>query len=313
MNNISASTAYKGLSRLKLFWALSRTPHGLLDMTTPAFAALLWLGQLPPLKVVVLGLITTFAGYTCVYALNDVVDYQADKEKLKRGGFQNSENYLDAVMIRHPMAHGFLSYHEGIVWALAWGLVALIGAFTLNPVCAIIFLSAAGLEAIYCLMWKISHLRTIVSGFVKTSGAIAAVFAVDPAPSPLFLVILFLCLFFWEIGGQNIAADWTDIVEDRQLDARTIPVRFGLERANVIILGFLILALLLTIVLFHMSPVYFEIPYILAVLCLGLYLLILPALRVFKTKERSDVMALFNKASYYPVGLLCVVAVKSML
>ena len=108
MNNIYASTTYKGLSRLKLFWALSRTPHGLLDMTTPAFAALLWLGQFPPLKVVVLGLITTFAGYTCVYALNDVVDYQADKEKLERGGFQNSENYLDAVMIRHPMAQGFL-------------------------------------------------------------------------------------------------------------------------------------------------------------------------------------------------------------
>lgn len=38
MDDESISTVYTGLSRLKLFFALSRTPHGLLDMTTPAFA-----------------------------------------------------------------------------------------------------------------------------------------------------------------------------------------------------------------------------------------------------------------------------------
>ena len=81
---------FTGLSRLKLFFALSRTPHGLLDMCTPAFGALLWLGHFPPLYVIILGLITTFAGYTAVYALNDVIDYEADREKAAAGGFHST-------------------------------------------------------------------------------------------------------------------------------------------------------------------------------------------------------------------------------
>ena len=274
MNEKSISAPYTGLARVKLFWALSRTPHGLLDMTTPAFAALLWLGTFPSLYTTILGLITTFAGYTSVYALNDVIDYRVDKEKLQRGGFQDSDNYLDGVMVRHPMAQGFLSFREGLMWSVAWGILAVIGAYLLNPACVVIFMSAAVLETIYCLMWRVSHLRTIVSGAVKTSGAIAAVFAVDPKPSPLFLFILFLFLFFWEIGGQNIPADWTDIKADQRLNARTIPVRFGLERANLIILGSIILALVLNVILYLVSPVRFEFTYILVSMCVGFFLLL---------------------------------------
>jgi len=84
MSHISQTSLlnrFTGLSRLKLFFALSRTPHGLLDMCTPAFGALLWLGQFPPIFTIIIGLITTFAGYTDVYALNDVVDYKVDKKK----------------------------------------------------------------------------------------------------------------------------------------------------------------------------------------------------------------------------------------
>ena len=58
----------------KLFLGLSRTPHGILDMATPPMAALLWLGHFPPFLVVIVGLITAFAGYTAVYALNDLID-----------------------------------------------------------------------------------------------------------------------------------------------------------------------------------------------------------------------------------------------
>ena len=66
-----------GFARLKLFWALSRTPHGLLDMCTAALASLLWLGHFPSFKIIGLGLITVFSGYTAIYALNDVVGYRS--------------------------------------------------------------------------------------------------------------------------------------------------------------------------------------------------------------------------------------------
>ena len=66
--------------------ALSRTPHGLLDMAAPALAAILWLGSVPPVHVIIIGLVTTFAGYTAVYAFNDVVDFKTDRRRFRSAG-----------------------------------------------------------------------------------------------------------------------------------------------------------------------------------------------------------------------------------
>lgn len=285
----------------------------MLDMCTPAFGAVLWLGHFPSLYVIVLGLITTFAGYTAVYALNDVIDYEADKEKAAVGGFSNSQSDLDSIIVRHPMAQGLLSFKQGLYWALAWGLVALIGAYILNPVCVLIFLAGCTLEAIYCMLWRVSPFRTIVSGAVKTSGAIAAVFAVDPNPSGAYLIILFLLLFFWEIGGQNIPNDWVDIEEDKQFKALTIPVCYGLQASRVIVLVTLVLALCLNGVVFYYSPVDYVVFCVIISLAVGCYLLLLPALRLFQTLQASDAMALFNKASYYPPALFVIVLVALMI
>ena len=304
---------FAGFSRLKLYFALSRTPHGLLDMCTPAFGALLWLGHFPSLYVIVLGLITTFAGYTAVYALNDVVDYEADKGKATAGGFSNLQSDLDGMIVRHPMARGLLSFKEGLFWALAWGLVALIGAYILNPVCVLIFLAGCTLEAIYCMLWRVSPFRTIVSGVVKTSGALAAVFAVDPNPSGAYLIILFLLLFCWEIGGQNIPNDWADIEEDKQFKALTIPVCYGLQASRVIGLVTLVLALSLNVAIFYYSQVDFLVIYVIISFAAGCYLLLLPAAKLFQTLKASDAIALFNKASYYPPALLVIVLIRLMI
>lgn len=296
-------------SKIKLFFALSRTPHGVIDMATPAFGALLCLGHLPSPEVIVIGMITAFAGYTAVYALNDLIDYRTDREKICRGGCRPTDNYLDAVLIRHPMAHGLLTPAEGTAWVLFWSLVTVIGAYFLNPVCILIFLSGCILEAAYCMMLKVSHLRTVVSGCVKTIGAIAAVFAVDPSPSVPFLINLFVFLFFWEIGGQNIPADWTDIQEDRSLDAKTIPVRFGTVRANVLVIGTLVVSVVLNTFLLLVSPIDFGfVPMVLS-LFMGVYLLLIPAARLYESQSRNDAMDLFNQASYYPLSLLAIVLI----
>ncbi len=310
MSQHTIQKPFGDLSRLKLFWALSRTPHGLLDMCTPAFGALLWLGYFPSLYVIVIGLITTFAGYTAVYALNDVVDYKVDKEKAAEGGFSDSGNDLDSVWVRHPMAQGMLSFQEGLAWATGWGLLALIGAYLLNPVCVFIFLGGCVLETVYCLLWRISPFRTFVSGAVKTSGALAAVFAVDPNPSVIYLSSLFLLLFFWEIGGQNIPNDWADIDDDRRMNAKTIPVRWGLQRANAMIMIATILSLTMNAVIFYFSKEHFEFAYIVSSLVAGFYLLLFPALKLNQTKDAIHAMQLFNKASYYPLVLLVVIVLK---
>jgi 4-hydroxybenzoate polyprenyltransferase len=306
----SLQNHFSGFARLKLFLALSRTPHGLLDMCTPAFGALLWLGHFPSIDVIIIGLITTFAGYTSVYALNDVVDYKVDREKAATVGLPNSDSDLDGVLVRHPMARGLLSLKEGLLWALAWALLALIGAFILNPVCVLIFVGGCVLEVIYCLLWRVSPFRAFVSGAVKTSGAIAAIFAVDPNPSGAYLVCLFLMLFLWEIGGQNIPNDWSDAAEDQQMDAKTIPIRWGPAVANGIILATLILTLGLSALVFNFARIADGIVFIILSLAAGSYLLLLPALTLSRTRERSDAMALFNKASYYPLVLLVIVLIK---
>ena len=296
--------------RSKLFFALSRTPHGLLDMATPAFSALLWLDAFPPPYIIFLGLVTTFAGYTSVYALNDVIDFKSDRAKVDKGALNGPGGDLDALLVRHPMAQGLLSFGEGFMWSIAWGFLAVIGAYLLNPVCLIIFLTGCLLEIIYCLMWRVSPFRTIVSGGVKTSGAVAAVFAVDPNPSPLFVTMLFICLFLWEVGGQNVPNDWSDIEEDRRFGAKTVPVRFGIEWSARIILVSLSATVILSGMLFYFSQARFDFWFLLIVLSTGSIFLLFPCLQLLKNKDPKAAMTLFNQASYYPLALLVIVLIK---
>ena len=86
---------------------------------------------------------TVFAGYTAVYALNDVVDYRAGPGEAARPGGQRARAYLDAVFVRHPLADGRVSFKGGLGWTVAWTVVALAGAYALNPVCALIFMGGA--------------------------------------------------------------------------------------------------------------------------------------------------------------------------
>lgn len=284
-------------------------------MTTPCFAALLWLGAYPSWTIIVIGLVTVFAGYTAVYALNDLVGCRSDRAKLEAGGFCSEAHAsdLDALLIRHPLAQGLLTLPEGLLWAGGWSLVAMLGAYHLNPACLLIFAGGCLLETVYCLLWRVSPYRALVSGAVKATGALAAVVAVDPHPSPLFLLVLFLMLFCWEIGGQNAPNDWTDIQEDRRFGARTIPVVFGLQRTRDIILAALFLTLLLTLLLFRLSQATLGHLTLALTAAAGVALLLWPAWRLHGTGAATDAMRLFNRASYYPLALLIIVALRLLI
>ena len=93
-------------TRLNLFLALSRTPHLMLDLAAPGLAALLCLGTFPAPDVLMLGLITAFAGYAAVYALNDIIDYRVDRETVPLQQASDSKKDLDSIFVRHPLAQG---------------------------------------------------------------------------------------------------------------------------------------------------------------------------------------------------------------
>jgi len=297
----------------RVFMALSRTPHGVLDLAMPIAAMLLCLGGFPPFNVVMLGLITVFAGYTAVYAVNDIVDYRTDQEALTQQREQEHGGYLDGVLLRHPLAQGRLTYAQAMVWAAFWGGLAFVGAWMLNPFCSLLLLLGVIFEVIYCKLLRVTWLRALINGVVKTIGPLAAVMAVQPVPDGGFVLLLVLWVFFWEIGGQNIPADWHDMEQDRALGARTIPVALGARTAATISLVSLGVSLVVSVPLFMTATL--EMHWLLAILAVawGWRLVLAPARKLSSSLAREDASRLFNRASWYPAAMLLVILVSVML
>ena len=290
------------------FFALSRTTHGVLDMAAPAFCALLWLGRIPEWQTILLSVLTAFAAYTAIYALNDLLGIKCDREKFA-GARINRGYAVEASAQRHPLARGLLSVRSGLTWMGAWLLLALIGSYLLNPVIVVVLLAATGLEVLYCALQNVTYLRTLVSGLVKTSGPIAAILVVDRNPSAPFLILAFAWLFFWEIGGQNIPSDWNYSVEDQRADAKTIPIRFGFRSAGFIILIALTLSVIASGFLPLISPARLGLPYVAGSLFLGYILLLRPSYQLYRLKAGELAARLFDRASYYPLSQFALLSV----
>jgi 4-hydroxybenzoate polyprenyltransferase len=290
------------------FFALSRTTHGLLDMAGPAFCALLWLGDFPAWWTIVLSLATAFAAYTSIYALNDLLGIKCDKEKF--AGTQINAGYgVEASSERHPLARGLLSVRSGLIWAAAWFLLALVGSYVLNPVIVVVLLAAAALEVLYCQLQNVTYWRTLVSGLVKTSGPIAAVLVVDAKPAPGFLLLLAAWVFFWEIGGQNIPSDWNYTAEDQRAGAMTVPIRFGLRTAGLVIMLALAVSVIASGFLPSISPAPLGGVYLLVSLLFGFVLLLKPAYELYRSREVRLAARLFDRASYYPLSQFALISI----
>ncbi|MBI3152141.1 MAG: UbiA family prenyltransferase [Chloroflexi bacterium] len=292
---------------MKRFFALSRTTHGVLDIAAPGFVALLWLGNFPQWQTILLSLFTAFAAYTAIYALNDLVGIAVDKEKFT-GGI-NAGYSVEASNLRYPLAQNVLSYRSGLLWFAGWFALALIGSYYLNPSIVFILFAAAVLEVVYVLLLKVTYLRTFVSGLVKSSGPVAAVFVVDPNPAPSLLLLIFAWIFLWEIGGQNVPADWNDTVEDKRVNAKTIPIHFGARKAGIIVVITLGLTVFTSMFLPLISPVNLGTFYLLASAVAGFILLLKPGYQLYQLQEGRQAAALFDSASYYPLAQLAIISI----
>ena len=292
---------------MRRFLALSRSKHGIVDAAMPGFVALLWLGHLPSARILLLALLTAMAGYTAIYALNDLVGVKADREKFA-GGI-NQGYSLEAAEMRHPLAQGLLSMSGGVSWFVFWYALTLVGAYLLNPALVWIVIAAAVAEAVYCLLLKVTFWRMLVSGLVKSAGPIAAVFVVARAPSVKLLLLLLAWLMCWEIGGQNIPADWNDVEEDRRVGAKTIPLVLGPRVAGALVVASLTLTVILSLFLPRMSPLALGVPYVAASAAAGFFLLLLPGFRLLRSHDNREAARLFDRASHYPLALLAIVSV----
>ena len=293
----------------KLFLGLSRTPHGLLDLATPALAALLWLGHFPHPMVVFIGLVTGFAGYNAVYALNDLMDCSVDKERLSLREGPTGLFHVDEIMVRHPVAQGMLPFKSGLSWCIFWGIVAVAGAWWLNPFCILLFAVSVGSEVVYCALLRITHLKIVPSAIVKATGGLAGVYAVDPSPSIGFVAVLFLWLAAWEVGGQNIANDIVDMEDDARVQAKTTSTVKGIPESVFRLLAAVSMASFGGVVIYWLAGVGVGMIYPLGAVILGWYLLLGPARVVYNNPGPPAAASLFNKASYMPLSFLALTVI----
>lgn len=294
-------------NKLKIYFGFSRTTHSFIDIAQPAIGAMIVANGFPELRIIIIGLIAAFAGYTAVFALNDLIDYKVDTKRMKYHQKTDKSFDIDTLGMRHPIAQGQLPYIKAFLWVAFWALIAIVGAYMLSPICALLFIIAGALEIIYCKLLKITPWKTIASGLMVATGALAGIYAITLTPNFLVVIVFFIWMFAWEIGGRNITNDWSDIEEDPHLGIKTVPVVYGLNFAGIMDFFFLILILASSIIIAFLPGVNLGITYLIGAIAIGLYSLILPGINLLKNKKSSDAMKLFNRACFYPTIMLGIV------
>ena len=311
-----ADVQTRPISGFRQFFGLSRMTHSVLDVAHPAVGAALaaaLIGGKPSARTIIMGLVAAFAGYTSVFALNDVIDMKVDREKIAKLCADPGCFDLDSVGQRHPLAQGSLSYRAGVAWVVFWGLLALVLAFLLRPICALLLLGAVVLETAYCKLLRVTHWKGLLSGLMVGVGGLAGVWAVNPAPRLGMVLVFFAWAFTWELGGRNIPNDWSDLEDDRQLGVRTVPVRYGREASSwisfTLVCAIVILSLLFPLVV----PMPHPMLYLALAVAVAVVFLLVPAYRWLRGQTTGGALSFFNMACFYPLVVFAVLALSVLI
>jgi 4-hydroxybenzoate polyprenyltransferase len=296
-------------ARARQLVGLSRMTHSILDVAHPALGALLALAAVPPLRTVALGFLAAFAGFTAVFALNDVMDCGVDREKVARLGTGKECFDLDSVGQRHPLAQGALPMRAALGWVIAWGALALGLSYLLRPACALLMAGAVLLEIGYCSLLRVTHWKAALSGAMVTVGGLAGVFAVTASPGVGVVALFSAWAFAWEVGCRNIPNDWSDLEEDGQLGIRTVPVRLGRIRSSRLSFGLMSIVLVTAPAFPLVAPLHHPVLYAAGALACGVILLLVPSLRWIKDQRMQSALGFFNRACFYPLAVFGVLGV----
>ena len=309
MQKTADSKSIEGVSpfgRAKLFLAFSRGLQAFISIAQPGLGAVIALAAIPEWGVVAIGFIAAWAGNNAAFAINDLLDVELDKRRFKHlrefKGFD-----IDTALVRHPLAQGYLSYRSGVLWIVISSLVAVVGAFLLNPWCVALFVVALCLEIYYCKLSQVSALKFLITGVMVAVGAMAGWVAVVDQVKLLPAFVFFIWIAAWEIGGRNIVNDWSDIEEDIHLGIKTVPVVYGQKVAGQLILFFLVVTVgcsVLIAPLVHLNDIY-----LVGALIEGWYALLYPTVKLLKNPAPEVAITLFNRASLYPLVMLTIVVI----
>ena len=306
MVNSKSAESLSPIGQAKLFLAFSRGLQAFISIAQPALGAVIALVAIPDWGVVVIGFIAAWAGNNAAFAINDLLDVELDKKRFNH--LREFEGFdIDTALIRHPLAQGYLSYRSGVIWIVVSSLIAVIGAYLLNPWCVVFFVVALLLEIYYCRLSQVSAFKFLITGVMVAVGAMAGWIAVADRVDVLPALAFFIWIAAWEIGGRNIVNDWSDVDEDVHLGIKTIPVVYGHKVAGRLILFFLLLTVGASVILAYLVPL--NVIYLVGALIEGWYALLYPTVRLLKNPSPEMAITLFNRASLYPLVMLTIVVV----
>ncbi len=217
--------SYPARARLKPLFALSHGPRALLSVAQPALGAFLAAGGFPGVEIIALGSVAAVAGMLSVYATNDLLDAEVDRQASRLSPPTSRGSDGCPQDLYHPLAHGLVSSGLATTWIVGLGLTSLICAWALRPGCALIFLACISLEVLYCSLKHRTWLKTIPAGVMVGMGGVAgwyAVGALDYGTATFFVLLV-----MWEIFGRNLSNDLADLAIDAPLGIQTLATTHG--------------------------------------------------------------------------------------
>jgi 4-hydroxybenzoate polyprenyltransferase len=283
----------------------SRTRQALLSVAQPGLGAVLAVGGLPSLRVSLVGLIAAAAGFLAVFSLSDVLDRRADAAALRDGKGEvaafdrGAVSDGDSAFARHLPARGDLRLRFSLVWVVSLAALCAALAYTLAPVCLLLFAAAVALEVVYCALRAVTPWKTVVSGVMVGLAGVAGWAAAAPLSWRALSVFVFLAL--WQIGGRDIAGDLADVASDRRVGATTVATVYGpaVAARAACIIGFATLA---AVVILPMSGGLLSDLALVA----GVFIVAWPGAKLWYSPTSDEAAAYLEWVSLYPAAVLLV-------
>ncbi|WP_320774479.1 UbiA family prenyltransferase [Streptomyces sp. CRN 30] len=290
------------LRTLSALFALSRGTQASLSVAQPLIALLLADAGPPPQRVAV-ATTAAFAGFFALFAVNDVLDVDVDRRRFAHvRPYEGTD--LDGVGGRHPLARGRLSRGAALAWIVALGTVTVALTALLGGFCLLLLAVAALLQVLYCRLATVTTYKFLISGVMVAIGGSIGWFAVSGVVDPLRLGLFAVWMVAWEIGGRNVPNDLADVEEDRHLGVRTLPVVHGVRAGAAVAFGFLVAAGAAGIALACVAYDSFGAPGLAGTVLVSVVTAFRPAVVLLRRAEPPVALAVFNRASFQPVGVL---------
>ncbi len=204
------------LSKIKAFLELTRMKHGLMLALAVIVGQLVTLGKLPVNKILIPSLITPILISAGAMAINDYMDYEADKKNNRKD---------------RPLVTGTISKKATLLTALILPPAGIISAYYINLQAVTIALIFTALSYSYAVNLKKILLIGNVS--IAASMAIPFIFGAVTVSNQVPIAIWILSTMAFLSGtGREIVKSIQDMKGDKEQGRRTLPIVAGKKKST---------------------------------------------------------------------------------